>query len=138
MKKFLKAVLINAACLALLAEIFPGFQISERLKGLIIASLALTLANLILRPIIKTVLLPINLLTLGALNWLVNVINLALLTFFIPQMMIKSFPFKGINFEGIIIQPFKVSYLLSLVFASLLLTLIRKIILEIIKKPEDD
>lgn len=138
MRKFLRSCLINSICLALLAELFPGFQIIERLKGIVLAGLGLTVIDLIVKPVIKTILLPINLLTLGTLRWIINVISLALLALFIPQITIKSFHFDGLNFGGIIIQPFKVSLLLSVIFSSLILTLIKKALREIIKKPSSE
>lgn len=134
MRKYLRSWLINSISLVLLDEFFPGFFISEGLKGVVIAGLGLTIANLILKPILKTIFLPINLLTLGTLGWIINALNLALLAFFIPQMTVKAFPFTGLNFQGIIIQPFRISWLLSLILASVVLTLIKKIILKIIRK----
>lgn len=138
MRKFLRSCLINSICLALLAELFPGFQIIERLKGIVLAGLGLTVIDLIVKPVIKTILLPITLLTLGTLRWIINVISLALLALSIPQVTIKSFHFDGFNFGGIIIQPFRVSLLLSVIFSSLILTLIKKALQEIIKKPSSE
>lgn len=138
MKKFLRRCFINSVSLALLIEIYPGLQITDRLKGILIAGLSLTIIDIVFNPILKTILLPINLLTLGALKWIMNVINVSLLNFLIPQVKISKFYFSGFSLGGIIIQAFNVSFLLSLIIGSVFLTLIKKGVLKIITSSSDD
>jgi len=128
MKKILRLFLTNLIALAFVNEIFPGLEVNQRLYGLIIVAVSLTLIEKLVKPILKALLLPINLLTMGTLSWIINVINLALLVAFVPQVGIKSFHFQGFSAGGIIVQGFFVSQLLSLISATIILTISKKII----------
>jgi len=135
MRKFLRSWFINIVSLAFLTAILPALQIGEKLKGFLISGLILTIINLFIKPLLKAIFLPINLLTLGTLRWIIDVINLYLLILFSPLVIIKSFLFPGVHSYGIIIPSYKINSFFSLIIASLLLTLIKKIVIKIIKKP---
>lgn len=134
MKEIFRAVLINGITLALTAEIFPGLTYGRDLKILFFASLAFTVINLFLQPFIKLLLLPINLLTLGMFRWLTGVICLFLLTVFIPEIKIQAFTMMGISQGGFAVPRFHFSLLLSLIAASLLMSLISTSVNWLIKK----
>lgn len=138
MKKFLRSYFINTVSLVVLSQIFPAFHLHGYFKEILVVGLALTILNSLIKPLLKAIFLPINLLTLGTLRWIINVLILYLLVLVSPQVRISSFNFKGINFKGIIIPPFTLPSWLSLILASFLLTLIIKIIRKIIKKPNSD
>jgi len=133
MKKHLRAWLVNSACLAFITELYSGLEISQGIKGRAVAGLGLTLINLLIRPILKTILLPINLLTLGTLKWLIDVFSLGLLVLLLPQITLVSFHFSGLNLGGITIHSFNVPQLASLMIISLSLVLMKKAIKAIFK-----
>ena len=124
MRKLLKSIFINAIALALTAYLFPGFSYGADFYGLILISAGFTAINFLIRPVIKILLLPINLLTLGAAGFLTNVVCLFILTIIFPQINIRSYDFPGAQLSGFVIPAWHFSILLSLIFASLIISLI--------------
>ena len=72
------ALVIMATCY------LPGIQVENFWFAMLIAAI-LTLINLIIKPIIKLVTFPINLLTFGLFNLVINFGILYAVSYFIPQ-----------------------------------------------------
>src|SRR3990167_8812335 len=104
MKTILRAVFLNLVTLYLVAMFYSGLTIDNQ-------------------PIIKLLLLPINLLTLGLFSWVVNVITLFLLTYFIKGVAILAYTFPGISYQGFIIPQMHFNLIISYVITSLVLSL---------------
>lgn len=131
-KKYLRIFLIDFASLWLVSRVLSGISFDNKIEILIYASLTLTIINFIVKPLIKLLLLPINILTLGAFRWLANVIALYLVTQIIPQFRVESFTFPGFAYQGFIIPSFHLGIFLAFVVASLLLSLISNLFFWII------
>lgn len=80
--------------------------------------------NLVLVPLLKILLLPLNLLTLGLFAWITNVLALYALTSVVSDFQLVSFNFAGANFNGFIIPAYELSPFLVAVVASFLIGLI--------------
>ncbi len=63
----------NSVGLWLAQQFVAGFVVTGGLKGYLIAGILLGLLNLVVRPILKLVSLPLMLLTLGLFNLVINV-----------------------------------------------------------------
>ena len=127
-KKFLKRSFLSFLALSGLMWLFPGFQVNNDGLTLIIAAFSLTIINLVIRPILKLILLPLNILSFGMFKWIINVLNLFLLTILINDVRFVAFDFPGFNQYGISLPAFSLPALGSLLAGSFLLTLIRKLI----------
>ena len=79
-----------AAALLVLSHIHMGLEVSG-LKTAVLASLVLGLVNLLVRPIVRLVALPITLLTLGLFGWVINALMLWLVSAIVPGFAIQSF-----------------------------------------------
>lgn len=112
--------------LAGLAWLFPGFTVAGDLWALPLAGVVLTGINIIVKPILKLLLLPLNLLSFGMFRWVINALTLGLLTFLVDQVRFQAFVFPGFDQFGITLPQVHFSSLGSLIVASLLLTVIRK------------
>lgn len=124
MKKYLKDTFINLVSLYLLdAVLEEGIIFSSGQKTIIIASLALTLLNKLVKPIIKLFLLPLNLLTLGMFRWAVNIIILLLLAWLVPGFQIKHFHFSGFSYQGFSFPELELGFFWTLTVASFLLSI---------------
>jgi len=132
-KKYLRLFLINLVSLWLISQALAGVSFGNKIETLVYAALALTLINLVVKPLIKVLLLPINLLTLGAFRWLVNVIALYLVTLIIPQFKVASFVFPGFSYQGFVIPSFYLGTFWVFVIASFLISLITSFLLWLIK-----
>ena len=128
LKDFLKRGFKTFLALAGLVWLFPGFSVSQEIWALPLAALVLTGINILVKPILKLILLPLNLLSFGMFRWVINVLSLFLLTLFVDQVSFQPFVFPGFSELGINLPSINFSSLGSLITASFLVTLIRKTI----------
>lgn len=133
LKKILRSFIFNAGALWLAAFLFEGVEFSGDYRTVLSAGLALTLANLLIRPIVKLLLLPINLLTLGAFRWLANVAALYLTTVIVPQFSISGVSFAGYSNHGFVIPTFATGPFWGYVFISFFVSLVVSFIYWLIK-----
>ncbi|MBM3205668.1 phage holin family protein [Candidatus Shapirobacteria bacterium] len=127
-RKNLKLFLINFLALWLVGQALAGVEFLGGYQTLALTALVLTLAGFLIKPLVNLLLLPLNLLTLGAFRWLVNVIILWLVTLIVPQFKIHAFVFSGFSYQGFAIPPISLNifwaYLLTAFFLSLITTFI--------------
>lgn len=133
-KRHLRSFVFNLATLWLISQMLEGVSFSGGYQTLFLAAVALTLVNFLVKPLIKLLLLPINLLTLGAFRWLVNVIALYLVTLLVPQFEIKSFLFPGFSYQGFVVPSIYLGTFWVYVLVSLFLSLITSFLFWLIKK----
>lgn len=104
MKRILRFLLIFSATLWLVNYWFPqGLVIKNAPWTFFEAGFALTIANYILKPIFKLLMLPINLLTFGLFRWVINVAILWIVVNFVGNIQIQPFNFPGADLSIIII-----------------------------------
>jgi len=142
LKNYLRLFLINFLALWLLSRFMWGFALKVHPEGIeflnsyqtiALTALVLTLLSTLVKPLIKILLIPINLLTLGAFRWLINVITLWLVTLIVPQFKIGSFVFQGLDWNGFIIPSFFVAKFWVFVLASLFISLVTSFVLWLTK-----
>lgn len=104
MKTLLRYFLINLVSLWATSEILKGGLIYiGGFQTILLAALVFSGINLILIPLLKILLLPLNLLTLGFFAWITNVIALYALTTVVPQIKLTSYYYPGFEYQGFII-----------------------------------
>lgn len=123
MKKLLRTIVINIIALRTAALIIPSIQFESGWKAVFWAGLGLTLFEYLLKPVAKILFLPINILTLGMLRWVINVIGLYLVAMFVDGFSITQYYFPGIDWQGLIVPPVKFSLLLTYIIVSLIINL---------------
>lgn len=133
-KKHLRSFVFNLAALWLASQILEGVSFQEGWQGLALAAVALTLVNLLVKPLIKLLLLPINLLTLGGFRWLVNVIALYLVTLLVPQFQISAFLFPGFSYQGFVVPAIHLGTFWVYVLVSFFLSLVTSFLIWLMKK----
>ena len=124
MRNFLSSIILNSFSLWLVSGIFPGLVLSGRIKDIFWAGTIFTLINLVIKPIIKIFLLPINLITLGFFRWLANVIILLILTKIISYVSVTAFVSQAISQNGFAIPPVSIGFTASLIITSFLLSFV--------------
>lgn len=77
--------------------------------------------NILLVPLIKVLLLPLNLLTLGIFAWLSNVLALYVLVTIIPYMKLAPYYFPGAAIDGFIIPPITLTTFYAAIVVSFLI-----------------
>lgn len=123
MKNILKSVIINSTAFYIASFVVKGFQFTGGVATLIIAGLAFTLINALVKPLVSLFLLPFNLITFGLFSWIINVIMLHLLTVAVPEIKITAWQFSGINYQGFVIPSMNFSSLQTLIIASFLISI---------------
>jgi putative membrane protein len=88
--RILAKILITALALLLVAYLVPGVAVSGFLVALLVA-LVLGLLNLIVKPILVLLTLPINILTLGLFLWIINGFLFWLAARFIDGFSVSGF-----------------------------------------------
>ena len=94
MKKILRPIIITILAIALLAYFIPQVSAVNTMT-LILAGVVITLLNLTIRPLLKILFLPINLLTLGLFNWLINIGLLYVALWLVPGFYIGEISLFG-------------------------------------------
>jgi putative membrane protein len=94
--KFIKAVITSILTIAILAWLFPNISYNNSVT-LIVTGLVLTLLEKIIRPVLKILFLPINVVTLGLFSLVINVFILYLATYFVPGFVIDNVIIFGIH-----------------------------------------
>lgn len=124
MKSLLRSFFINTAAIFFAAKVVSGLSYSDRWETLLWAGSSLTLVNLLVKPIIKILTLPINLLTLGIFSWAIDILMLFIVTLIVPGFSIQAFFFPGASLYGFVMPSFYVSIFLSFIFGSIAISFI--------------
>lgn len=115
--KFLKAIIATALTIFLLSWALPTVSF-KNWTTLILASIVLTLLQKIIRPILKLLFLPINIVTLGLFSLVINVVILWLATFLVPGFQIQAMTIFGLElnkFFSLLLISFFISFLQSFI-----------------------
>lgn len=121
MKRWIRVIILNSVVIFLVALLIPGLSYSNDYKVLILAAVALGGVNLFVRPLLKLITLPINLLTLGSFSFMINVFMLYIVTKIIPGFSVSAFDFAGYNYQGFTVPSLLVSSFWAYVISSFLI-----------------
>lgn len=89
--------------------------------GYVLGALVFMVANFLLNPLMKVLLLPLNLLTMGVFAWLGNVLVLYFLTTVVPNFKLLPYQYAGLSFEGFIIPEISLSVFQVAILVSFLI-----------------
>lgn len=134
MKVLLRHVLLNLLVLYLTDLAYPGFSIAHDTKTLLSAAVIWLLLNKIVKPFIKLLLLPINLITLNLFSWVISLITLFLLQTLVGGISISTYQFPGISSQGFVFPAVYLSIFLSYIITSCLLNFLHGFIFWLIRK----
>lgn len=124
MKSLFRSFLINLLALWTTSHILPALEISGGVKGLVVGALAFMVANAILVPLIRILLLPLNLITLGFFAWLANVLAFYILVNIVPYFKVLPYYFPGISDNGFTVPAVDLAAFQVVVVASLIIGII--------------
>lgn len=124
MKRIIRAFAVYALILWFLANYIGGVEFGNDLKILLSGALALTLAEIFLKPIINLLLLPFNLVTLGVFRWVSNVLMLYITTLVVPGFSIVPFTYPGFSSNLFIIPEMQLGVIGAYILLSFVLSVI--------------
>ncbi len=127
-KHYFRIVIIASIAVYLALTLVPTAHLGPDIKNILILVGGIILVNLIIHPIFSIVLLPINILTLGSLSFILNVILIYAFTKFLPGFSISAYNFPGANIQGFIIPPFPMNRLETIAAFGIIITFIQKLL----------
>jgi putative membrane protein len=133
-KTVLRAIFLNMVILYLAVMIYPGLSLDGSIRTLFLATIGLTLLNRIVRPMIKLLLLPINLITLGFFGWVSHVATLFILTRVVSGVTVSFYYFPGLSYNGFAVPAMNISTFASYFLASITISLLASMVGWLLKK----
>lgn len=128
MKYLLRLFLIHLLSLWFLISVNRGFSISGNWQVLIYAAFLLTIIAIFVKPILKLLFLPLNMITLGFFSWVVNIALLYILVLISPQIHIQAWNFPGTGGPFFTIPAFRLSQTVNFIVSALLLAFTIKVL----------
>lgn len=107
MRYLIKTFIFNALSFYVLNLLLGAVKFSSY-EVLVLAAVVFSLLNVFVKPILKVLTFPINLLTFGLFSSLLNVFILYLVTRLIPQFQIVSFTIPSITLVNLTSSPIHV------------------------------
>lgn len=120
MRKLIRSFLVTIGALWLATQVLPSFTYEGGFRTLLLGSLLFMFINIMIVPLIKILLLPINLITLGLFSWVANVVALYFLTVIMPEFKLAPYFFSGFAINGFVIPPIQLNTLYVAIVASFL------------------
>lgn len=127
-KKLVRLYLINIFSLWVVSSYVEGFHLAEGIKSLLVVGTGFTFLHILVGPIVKTILGPINFLTLGLINLIVDGGLLYLLTIYFPQISILPWVFPGFTFQGLVIPELYLDFWASTVTSAAIINVVRSVL----------
>lgn len=124
MRALLRSILFYTVALYLVITYIPGIQLKGGVEILLGSGVVLAILVTFVRPAVKIITLPINILTLGIFSGFVNVIILFLLTRFIDQLSIQAWTFSRFEYQGFVIPETHISTFWTYVIVSSIISII--------------
>lgn len=134
MKKHLRNYVITLASLLVVAWLIPTLNFSGGARSPLLAALVLMLANLLAKPVLNLLLLPINLITLGLFRWLINLFLFYLMLLVVPQVNVDPFTFQGYDYHGFIIPEIALPFFWTLFLICFIMSIVSSFLYWTFKK----
>jgi len=114
-----------------------NISFSQNLSILLQASLVLTIFENIVKPLLKLLLLPITIITLGLVRLLINTLGLYMVEYFITNFQISNINTVAQNFFGLTIPPINIynfwAYLVTSLTINIVYNWLNKILVKVKK-----
>lgn len=128
MKRLPRELIINTIILYVVSQFLAGLLVKGGLESYAIGGAFLTLGELVIKPILKVVTFPINLLTLGIFSSFINLIVFYIVTLLYPKIVIHAFTFPGLSIHGFHTPSFYCPLLLSYIVISATIYVTKRIL----------
>lgn len=127
-KKFIKRWFRNFLGFLGLSYFYPGFQLGGGLSYFLTAGLLMTMVETFFEPLLKVLMIPLNVITFGMFSWLLTTIELLIVSLFIKFMEFIPFSFDSFIFLGIKVEAMEVNLVFSVIFGTIIFNLIVRIV----------
>lgn len=118
MKRIFRIFIFSSFALFLTSYWNKGFVLPIQVVEFLKAGIALTILFVIVRPLMKIIFLPLNLLTFGLFSFFLYIFSLHLFASFYGFFIIKPWDFPGVSFLFLSIPAAHIGYFQNLVLSS--------------------
>lgn len=119
MKSFVRRVLFTTLTLFLISRVFPEVNFAS--TGVLISTgIVLVLLTLFVKPFLKILFLPVNLITFGLFAWVINIIVIFLATLIVPGFHINAITIPSVELGIFVFPTYQLSQFWSLFLVSFL------------------
>jgi len=125
-KGFLKRWFRAIISLLVFTYFYQGFNIGGGLTTLIVAGLLLAIIEVFFHPLLKMLLLPLNIITLGFFQWLFPAVHLLIIAYFLKSVSFVYFSYQTFSFLGINIPGGDVNLVFSILVGSILFKFVQE------------
>ncbi len=122
MRWILRQLLFHLSALLVTSRFIPGFSIGSSYENIEIATVALAVINVFVKPIVKILFLPLNIITLNLFSIVINIGVVFALTKLVPTVTISSWQFSGFSAYGFSVPGFGFTVLYTFIAVAILLT----------------
>lgn len=119
-KKLFRMIVFSGVSLLLTSFVIQGFKPDMNPQPFLLTAFALGIFYYVINPLLRVVLLPVNILTLGLISFTVYIFLFAFVINRFGFVIIEPWVFKGGIFFGFFIPSISFNYLLTVVSSSLL------------------
>lgn len=137
MKKFFFSLFLNIVIFIAVESGFVGFELPTDFMYLVMSLIALSVAIMLHRPVLKFLTVKINFITYFVTAFLLVAGTLYGLELFVPSLYINSSSFEAVNLQVITINAFEVSQIGTLIGVALVSSFLSAL-LESLKKSSDE
>jgi len=131
-KKTLRSIIIFSLSLYLVSLFWGNINFSHNLSILLQASLVLTIFENLIKPILKLLLLPITLITLGLVRLFINTLGLYMVEYFITSFQISDISTLHQNWLGLSIPTINFSNFWAYLITSLTINIVYNVLNKIL------
>lgn len=124
MRRIILRLLITSVAVAATANIIPGITYQGGVTTLLKIAVVFSLINLLIKPLVILLTLPVEIATLGLFTLIINAGMLMLVDHFVPEFTIHSFWFPGFVRGPILLTPFEIPAIATATIGSVLIALI--------------
>ncbi len=133
MKAILRQYVFETVTLYISSQVASGMVFEKGTATILMAGIGLTIATLIVRPLVNILILPLNLITFGLFKWVSSAVALYLVTLIVPGFKITLFFFEGFSSKWIDIPSFQLEGVLAYIAYSFLISFIASLLHWLVK-----
>ena len=122
-----KRFILAASSFVIISSFYPGFKY-EAINIILAAGALFAFFTLFIKPLLKIVALPFNLLTFGFVNFLLGALIVYLVSSFVGGFHLVSWSFAGANISGFVVPSFSLTILVSVILGAALVGLLSSIL----------
>lgn len=127
MKRLFRGIFFYTLALFLASLIIPGFKLSTDIRGLLLCGFVLAFLFMFIDPFFKLLLLPLNIMTMGLMSIVSQLITFSLFVWIFPKIIhINAWYFNGFSFPqfGIHIGGFMVAKFFTIISATFVISFV--------------